>query len=768
MRFQINANFPRIEIATATVLWSRGQMAESHLEFTKPAHVVGRYALYGRLAAGGMATVHLGRMMEMDGASRTVAVKRLHPQFCKDPEFVAMFIDEARLAARIKHPNVVETLDILTMGQELLLVMEYIRGECFSKLLRAARRKNLEPSIGVVGHIASGMLHGLHAAHEATDDRGEPLNVVHRDISPQNVMIDVDGAVKVLDFGVAKASARIQITRDGQMKGKLSYMSPEQLQGMPVDRRADVFACGVVLWEALTRRRLFVGEDASEVLRKILRDEVPRPSEFVPELTPEMDEVVLRALCKDPERRYQTAEDLALDIESVIGLASPSDVSAWIYSVAGEILTKRERLLQEIERLGSEGLPVPSTDPSVGGSVHGSITDSDTFQRIQSWAEREAARAAEMPSRPSMEFDDAAAEAVATVADARMDSLSFPPAVSAAAAPTVPAPPRQSLDSRPAASRDAADAVSRDGMSLASDEEVGLEELDEDEPTSKAALPLPVAVASAEPVAAVFSHAPRPQSEGSRRRQRRLITLLSAAGVFGLLTLVAVVAVQPVALMRASGALRPDTSVAPASRLASSSANGPAVDVSPPRERPASEAPPASAPSPSVPAQATAQSGATLALKSDEPPIARAVPAVPAVPAPAALSPAALSPAALSQPVVVRAAPAAPERALGIAAPADTRPVTPGGVTADASFDEDAVHRVGLALAASKVQGAATPKRATPKHQPPARKVRTAAAPAPRATPSASAAAGAGNKLDCKQPFWIDEKGIRRLKMACL
>ncbi|MEY4550903.1 MAG: hypothetical protein RL685_7098, partial [Pseudomonadota bacterium] len=363
-------------------------MAESHLEFTKPAHVVGRYALYGRLAAGGMATVHLGRMMELDGTSRTVAVKRLHPQFCKDPEFVAMFIDEARLAARIKHPNVVETLDILTMGQELLLVMEYIRGECFSKLLRAARRKNLEPSVRVVGHIASGMLHGLHAAHEAKDDRGEALNVVHRDISPQNVMIDVDGGVKVLDFGVAKASARIQITRDGQMKGKLSYMSPEQLQGMPVDRRADVFACGVVLWEALTRRRLFVGEDASEVLRKILRDEVPRPSEFVPELTPDMDEVVLRALCKDPERRYQTAEDLALDIENVIGLADPSDVTAWIYSVAGEVLTKRERLLEEIERLGAEGFPLPAADAS-GGSVHGSITDSDTFQRIQSWAERE-------------------------------------------------------------------------------------------------------------------------------------------------------------------------------------------------------------------------------------------------------------------------------------------------------------------------------------------------------------------------------------------
>lgn len=330
--------------------------------------------------------MHLGALIDPKEDNRTVAVKRLHPQFCKDPEFVAMFIDEARLAARIRHQNVVETIDILTMGQELLLVMEYIRGECFSKLLRAARRKNMEPSLGVVARVTSGMLHGLHAAHEARDDSGRLLEVVHRDVSPQNVMVGVDGVAKVLDFGVAKASARIQITRDGQMKGKLSYMSPEQLQGLPVDRRADVFAAGVVLWEALTRRRLFVGEDASDVLRKILKEEVPPPSQYCGDLPAELDAVVLRALSKDPDQRYQTAEEAALGIERAVQLASHAEVGRWIHSVAGDILYKRDRLLGDIERID----PGEVATAVVGG---GSITESETFDRIQSWAERESARA---------------------------------------------------------------------------------------------------------------------------------------------------------------------------------------------------------------------------------------------------------------------------------------------------------------------------------------------------------------------------------------
>src|SRR6478736_1694730 len=183
-----------------------------------PSRVAGRYALYGEIAAGGMATVHIGRLLGPVGFARTVAIKRLHPHYAKDPEFVSMFLDEARLAARIRHPNVVPTLDVVALDGELFLVMEYVQGESFARLVREARRARLDVPPEVISAIVVGALNGLHAAHEATSERGEPLNIVHRDVTPQNILVGSDGVARLLDFGVAKAAGSLHATtRDGQI-----------------------------------------------------------------------------------------------------------------------------------------------------------------------------------------------------------------------------------------------------------------------------------------------------------------------------------------------------------------------------------------------------------------------------------------------------------------------------------------------------------------------------------------------------------------------
>jgi eukaryotic-like serine/threonine-protein kinase len=333
-----------------------------------PLRVVGRYALYNEIAAGGMATVHIGRLLGPVGFARTVAVKRLHPQFAKDPEFVSMFLDEARLAARVQHPNVVATIDVVATDGELFLIMDYIRGESLSKLIRTVRKQGERVPPRIAASICCGFLHGLHAAHEAKDERGNRIDLVHRDISPQNVLVGADGIARVLDFGIAKAAGRVQVTRDGQIKGKLAYMPPEQLSGRELSRAVDVYASAVVMWETLTGERLFKGETESETLAKILRDEVIPPSAIVSNLTKVFDAPLLRALARDPRQRHATARELAFELEKCVGVASASEVGEWVENMVGPILSAREDQIAEIEsnssklRVSPSGRPEPESD----------------------------------------------------------------------------------------------------------------------------------------------------------------------------------------------------------------------------------------------------------------------------------------------------------------------------------------------------------------------------------------------------------------------
>jgi serine/threonine-protein kinase len=338
---------------------------------------IGRYLLFGEIASGGMATVHLGRLNGPAGFARTVAVKRLHPQYAKDPDFVSMFLDEARLAARIRHPNVVPTLDIVETDGEIFLVMEYVQGASLSRLLRAAGNAQTPPDPWLVATIMSGVLHGLHAAHEAKNEQGEPLEIVHRDVSPQNVLVGIDGTPRVLDFGVAKAVGRLQTTREGQVKGKFAYMAPEQIYGRNVTRQADVYSAAVVTWEALTGRRLFVADNEAAIVNAVLHDPIPKPGDVVRDLPRELDDVVMRGLERDVTRRWATARDMALELERLGGIAPASEVGRWVDSLVHTELAERQSRIAEIESSSSPELPSLSLPASLDVTIDVTNVHSD-------------------------------------------------------------------------------------------------------------------------------------------------------------------------------------------------------------------------------------------------------------------------------------------------------------------------------------------------------------------------------------------------------
>ncbi|MBI4952872.1 MAG: protein kinase, partial [Myxococcales bacterium] len=272
----------------------------------------GRYEVLTPIASGGMATVHLGRALGVGGFERLVAIKVMHPHIAAEADFINMFLDEARLAARIRHPNVVATLDVQA-DDGLFIVMEYVDGPSL-QALRKALRKRVVP-FEVATRILVDSLAGLHAAHELCDDAGAPLNLVHRDMSPANILIGADGVVRITDFGVARAEARLSSTRGAQVKGKVPYMPPEQLMGETVDRRCDVYAAGVVFWEMLTGKRLFHADNDGALVQKVLAGPGETPRQANPEVPAPLDAACMRALARAPGDRFATAADFADAVE---------------------------------------------------------------------------------------------------------------------------------------------------------------------------------------------------------------------------------------------------------------------------------------------------------------------------------------------------------------------------------------------------------------------------------------------------------------------
>ena len=314
----------------------------------QPLRIVGRYELHRELAAGGMATVHLGRSIGAAGFAKSVAIKRLHSQFARDPEFVAMLLEEARLSERIRHPNVVAMLDVVAAEHELLLVMEYVHGETLARLLRSCAESGQRCPPEIAASIAHAVLLGLHAAHTASDANGAALCIIHRDVSPQNIIVGADGVARLLDFGIAKAAGAASHTREGEVKGKVPYMAPEILRLEPASPQSDLYGVAVTLWESLCARRLFRGDTEVGVWASVLETVVPLPSTVVGPLGP-IEDVVMRGLARPTAERFPTALAMAQALEESIKLASAADVAAWVALRAAESLASLSSSVRAIE-----------------------------------------------------------------------------------------------------------------------------------------------------------------------------------------------------------------------------------------------------------------------------------------------------------------------------------------------------------------------------------------------------------------------------------
>ena len=340
----------------------------SSLKATQTGERLDRFELIAELASGGMATVFLARLEGVAGFQRLYAIKRLHPHLAHEAEFVDMFLDEARLAARIHHPNVVPILEVGTSADGYYLVMEYIEGDTAARLLARSGHAGGRLPVPTALRIGLDSLAGLHAAHELGDDDGNPLHIVHRDVSPQNILVGVDGTSRITDFGVAHAATRLSSTRTGQLKGKLAYMAPEQARGAPVDRRADVWAMGVVLWEMLAGKRLFKGSNDAETLHRILFAPIPTLRGSGIDVPLPLDEACMKALEREPADRYASAAEFGDAVERIARsfgmLATTRDLATFVDGAIGaEISQQREVVrmwLARSEPSRNERVMIPS------------------------------------------------------------------------------------------------------------------------------------------------------------------------------------------------------------------------------------------------------------------------------------------------------------------------------------------------------------------------------------------------------------------------
>jgi serine/threonine-protein kinase len=344
----------------------------------------GKYSLLNRIAVGGMAEVFLARQEGLEGFEKTICIKRIRPHLSSQPNFVQMFLNEAKLAAQLNHPNIVQIYDLGRVNDSYFIAMEYISGRDMSRIIPKAEKAGIPFPMIYALRIASNVCEGLYFAHTKGDAYGNPLNIVHRDITPENILVSFSGTVKIVDFGIAKANTQLEQTRAGEIKGKLSYMSPEQCMGHQLDARSDIFSFGSVIYEWITGYKLFTGENEMAILKSIIDGK-----EDVPEA---VERILMKALEKDRTKRYQSAWEMQFDIDTYLASSefTPSNIhlSNFLKQIFGdEIERETELLVKHKEESERSVRPAPGPEEEVleledvGGRA---ITDSILKQDISS------------------------------------------------------------------------------------------------------------------------------------------------------------------------------------------------------------------------------------------------------------------------------------------------------------------------------------------------------------------------------------------------